>query len=96
MRSSAEALLLTLFQFVPLSVWDAFWLVTDHNSDPYKSAFLGLYHLEIVTIVVDDVDTTVVRPDSGGLSFWVSAAAFVLSPGGACLAGCEQSKLPAP
>lgn len=93
LRQTCEGLVLTLFQGIPLAVWDAFWLVTSHNSDEYKRAFLGLYHLEIVTIEIDLVPTDVVRPRDGFLSQWVDYSLFVVSPAAACLEGCGQSRI---
>lgn len=96
MRVTAADLPVTLFLGIPLPVWDAFWVATDHDTDEYKNAFLNLYHLEIVTIDGGDGEIEVVRPIEGFLPFWVAAALFVVSPSGACLGGCPLSKRPTP
>lgn len=94
LRSTAEALLLTLFVGVPLDVWDSFWFGAPDAGQARRDAFLWIYHLEIVTIEEGDPpeEVTLVRPTV--LMFWVDASVFVFTPAAACLAGCEQSKLP--
>lgn len=96
MRQTIEGLVLTLFLGVPLDVWTAFWLVTEHGAPEYQDAFRGLYHLEIVTIESDPAPIEVVRPIEGFLPFWVEVGLFVVTPEAACLSGCTQSRRPAP
>lgn len=94
MRQTAEGLALTLYVGVPLTLWDIFWLGTTHNSARYREIFRSLYHLEIGTMDVsgDIVDAIVVV--SGFEWWWIQMTAFLLTPGGACLDGCQQSQLP--
>jgi len=94
MRQTCEGLALTLFEGVPLPVWDALWLATDHNSDDFKLAFLALYHLRIGTMDVDDEAIAAVVVVGGFTALWVGWSLFMVTPAAACLAGCEQSRLP--
>jgi hypothetical protein len=94
LRQTALALPLTLWLGVPTSIYDVFWFGAPDNGAPAREVFLNVYGLEIVTIVVEMEDTEVVRPKSGYLDLWVSWSLFVLTPGAACLAGCEQSTFP--
>lgn len=96
LRSTAEALVLTLFIGVPLDVWGAFWLVYEDNGEAVRDAFLAIYGLEIATIDTGEPPTPldVVRPND--LPFWVDASLFILTPAAACLSGCEQSTVPTP
>jgi len=94
LRSTAEALVLTLFLGVPEDVWQAFWVVYEDNGEEVRQAFLRIYGLEIVSITVDEELVSVVRPASGFLALWVSYSLYILTPGAACLAGCEQSTVP--
>jgi len=96
MRQTCEGLALTLYLGVPVAVWDVFWIATTHDTDAYKEAFLGLYHLEIATIEVDEVPTAVVRPRDGFLPLWVYWTVQLATPLGACLDGCQQTQLPTP
>lgn len=96
LRETAEGLTLTLFTGFPLAVWDAFWLVTAHNTEQYREVFRALYHLKIGTIDDGGSDVAAILIEDGFLPWWVSAALFIASPGGACLDGCEQSQRPTP
>lgn len=84
----------TLFVGCPVPVFDAFWLPYSQVNNEVKAAFLSTYKLEIVTITVDDSDLSVVRPRSGYTVDWISWAVFILSPGAACIGGCQQSRVP--
>lgn len=94
MRQTAEGLALTLYLGVPLAVWDAFWLATTHNADIYKGVFRTLYHLEIGTMVIDDLDVDAIVVVGGFVDWWLGVSLFLISPGGACLDGCQQTQLP--
>lgn len=84
-----EAEVLTLFVGVPVAVYDALWVPVLLSSEARRAAFLSIYHLEIVTIVVDDeVEVEVVRPTF--LPFWVEAAGWLLLPEASCPEGCRQ------
>lgn len=93
LRSTAEALVLTLFLGVPLDVWEAFWLVYEDNGEAVRDAFVAIYGLEIATIEAGEppVPVDVVRPHD--LPFWVDASLFILTPDAACLSGCQQSRV---
>lgn len=93
-RNTAEGLVLTLFQGIPLPVWDAFWLATDHNSDEFKEAFRAIYHLSIGTMESDGEAVAAVVIADGYLGLWVGWSLFVASPSAACPSGCEQSRVP--
>lgn len=95
-RQTCEGLVLTLFQGVPLPVWDAFWLATVHNTDGYREAFLSIYELQIVTIEADPTPFEAVAPRAGALSRWVGFALYVVTPDAACLTGCGQTTRPTP
>lgn len=94
MRQTAEGLALTLYLGVPLAVWDAFWLVTTHNTAEYKFLFRSLYHLEIGTMVVDGGEVDAIVVADGYTTWWLGVTLFLLTPGGACLDGCQQTQLP--
>lgn len=96
MRQTAEGLVLTLFLGVPLTLWDAFWVVTSHNTVEYRRVFRSLYHLDIGTMTIsgDVVDAIVVA--DGFVPWWVNASLFIASPEGACPDGCQQTQLPNP
>lgn len=94
LRSTAEALVLTLFLGVPEDLWRAFWLVYEDNGEEVIQAFLRIYGLEIVTIGEPEEPVSVVRPASGFLATWVEYSLFILTPGAACSDGCGQSSFP--
>lgn len=94
LRQTAEGLALTLYLGVPLAVWDAFWIVTTHDSDPFKVVFRSLYHLTIGTMDVDDVPVDAVVVVDGFEGWWLALTLFLLTPAGACLDGCQQTQLP--
>lgn len=94
LRSTAEALLLTLFVGVPKDLWDTFWFASLYSGEARRLAFLEIYDLEIVTII--DVDTqedlVVVRPTN--FAFWDDASIFVLFSAAACSGGCGYVRFP--
>jgi len=94
LRSTLEALLLTLWVGVPVDLWEAFWVVYEDNASNVREAFLSIYGLEIVTITVDEEELSVVRPAAGWLGYYVLWSTFILTPAAACIAGCEQSSFP--
>jgi len=92
--NTCEGFVLTLFTGIPLPVWDAFWLATDHNTADYKSVFRSLYHLDVVSTEVDGEPVEVIAPRDGFLPLWVGWSLFVVTPSAACLEGCGQSSIP--
>jgi hypothetical protein len=94
LRSTAEALVLTLFLGFPKDIWDSFWFAAPDNGLAVRESFLLSYGLQIVTILVDDVEIEGIAPAPGFLSLWVEWSLFVVTPGAACLGGCEQSSFP--
>lgn len=88
--------MLTLFQGIPLPVWEAFWLATSHDSDEYKGAFLSIYELQIVTIGEGAEAFPAVAPITSALPRWVGFSLYVASPSAACLDGCPQTQRPTP
>lgn len=93
-RDVAQGLPVTLFLGIPVAIYDAWWVATGVIDEFRVAAFEALYHLEIVTIVLSDEETTVVRPIDGYLDLWVSNSVFSFLPAAACLDGCQLSKLP--
>lgn len=91
LRLTIEGLVLTLGVGIPLSVWSDFWLGTVQSPEAVRAAFLVIYDLEIVTIEVDLEEIAVVRAISGGGFDYVGWSLFLVSPGAACLTGCQQS-----
>lgn len=94
LRETALALPVTLFLGVPKDIWDVFWVGAPDNGAAIRDSFLSVYGLEIVTIMEDEVEVQVVRPSAGYLGYWIEWSLFVVTPGAACLAGCEQSTFP--
>lgn len=94
LHSTCEGLTLTLNVGIPLALWEAFWAVTLDNGQAARDAFLEVFRLEIVNIMDDDEMVDVVRPTVDGLFYWVVWEAYILTPGAACLSGCEQSHVP--
>lgn len=94
MRVTAEGLLLTLYLGMPLDLWLAAWAVAGHNTSGYRTAFLHLYHLEIVTIEEVETPYEAVRPLDGYEAWWVEIVVWLLDPLAACLGGCPQSQRP--
>lgn len=94
MRATSIGLAETLNVGIPTPLWYALWEGTDHTDRVYKDGFRRLYHLEIVTIEGEDGSVEVVRSVDGDLAFWGEVGLFILTPGGACLDGCQQSRLP--
>ena len=94
LRSTGEALVLTLYVGVPKDVWDAFWFGAVGVNEDRMLSFIEGYLLEIVTIPLGDpeVDTVVVRPSY--LPFWVEVASWLLLPDAACLGGCSWFVFP--
>lgn len=93
-RSTAEGLLLTLYVGVPLDLWEAFWFGSYLTGEVRRRAFLTIFELEIVSIVLveGELPVTVVRPVN--LPLWVESSLYLLTPAAACLSGCQQSKPP--
>lgn len=94
MGAMAEGLLLTLYEGVPLALWDAIWVVTLRGGDEYKEAFLHLYHLEIGTMVIDGFPVDAVVPVSGYALWWAGIVLWLLDPLSTCTEGCPQSQRP--
>lgn len=94
LRTTALALVETLWIGVPTGLWDTFWLASPDVTDDVKLAFRIIFGLEIVTIEEGDDEISVIRPAAGYLGYWVSWSLFVVTPAAACLAGCEQSRVP--
>jgi len=94
MRVTAEGLALTLYVGVPLEIWYPAWLATGEFTEERATAFLHLYHLEIVTIEDVDVPYEAVRALSGWEPWWAEIVLWLLDPGAACLDGCPQSQRP--
>lgn len=94
MRQTAEGLALTLYLGIPLAVWDVFWVVTTHNTAGYRETFRVLYHLDIGTMVVEGSEVEAVVVSDGFTGWWLGVTLFLLTPGGACLGGCQQTQLP--
>lgn len=90
-RDTSEGLVLTAFIGIPLVIWNAFWIPTIHGSEAVREAFLSIYKLEIVTIVLEGEETSVVRPRDGYAADWLSWSIFLVTPTAACLTGCQQS-----
>lgn len=94
LHSTIEALSLTVWVGIPVSLWDSFWLIQTGVSPRVKEAFRYTYKLEIVTIVLEGEEVAVIRPVGGYLLDWASWLAFILTPDAACVGGCGQSQLP--
>lgn len=93
-RVTAEGLVLTLYEGMPLALWIAAWVVTGENSTERRDAFLHLYHLEIVTIDDPDEPFDAVKQREGWEEWWAEMALWLLDPRAACLDGCPQSQRP--
>lgn len=94
LRTTIMGIAETLNVGIPVPLWDAFWLSYSPSGLAMRSAFLSIYGLEIVTIVVDPElpPIDVVRAkDALRYAAWF---VFLLSPAAACTEGCQQSKLP--
>jgi len=96
LRQTAESLVLTLGLGVPVTLWVVFWAVTSHDNDAYRLAFRLAYHLEIATIDEGGSPVEVVRPRAGWGDLWADITLYIVSPAGACLGGCSQSKVSPP
>lgn len=94
LRGSIIGLTDTLWVGLPVEIWDAFWLPYGGVNASVKEAFLSIYRLEIVTITVEEIDISVVRPRDGYLPAWISWSLFLLTPEAACIGGCRQSRVP--
>lgn len=93
-RSLGAAFPLTLFQGVPVEVWDSAWLAAGNDSQARRDAFLSVYRLEIVTIppTEEEPAVTLVRPSY--LPLWVDISLWLLEPAAACLGGCSWVHFP--
>lgn len=91
LRSTAEALLLTLFVGVPKDLWDTFWFASLYSGQDRRDAFIEIYALEIVTIidVETDEELLVVRPTD--FAFWSDASLFTIGAGSDCGGGCSYT-----
>lgn len=94
LRGTIIGLADTLYVGFPSPIWDAFWFPYTGVNDAVKSAFLSIYKLEIVTITLEDVEVSVIRPRGGDNAAWISWTIFLLTPAAACLDGCQQSRVP--
>jgi len=94
LRVTAEGFLLTLYLGIPLDVWLAAWVATGRGGEEYRTAFLRLYHAEIGTMLVDELEIDAVVPGAGYEGWWAELVAWLLDPGAACLDGCTQSQRP--
>jgi len=90
----AEGLLLTLYLGVPIEIWDAVWFASGRGGEPYREAFLHLYHLEIGTMIVDELPVDAVVPISGFETWWAEVVLWLLNPLSTCTEGCPQSQRP--
>lgn len=94
LRSTILGIAETLNVGIPVAIWGAFWLPYSPSGEAMREAFRSVYMLEIVTIVIDpELPPVDVVRSTDGLQYAVWAV-FLLTPGAACLAGCQQSKLP--
>jgi len=91
LRATIIGLADTLYVGIPKPLWDAFWFPFVFVETAYQPAFLSIYKLEIVTIVVDLEEIAVVRPIAGHLPDYISWSLFLITPAAACLDGCGQS-----
>jgi len=96
LRLTLEAYAITLGVGVPYELWLARWTLTDHNTAPFRDAWLGLYRAEIVTIEEGGVPVQVVTAQAGAALDWFVWAGFLLTPEAACEGGCTQSRRPTP
>lgn len=84
----------TLMIGCPTAIFNAFWFPYGGVNDAVKDAFRATYKLEIVTIVLEDEEVSVVRPFGGYEPDWISWALFLFTPAAACGGGCQQSRVP--
>jgi hypothetical protein len=92
--NTCEGLVLTAGVGIPIPVWNAFWIATGYTASIYKEMFRACFGLETATVTVDEAPVDVVRPDSDHSANWVLYVLFVATPDAACLAGCQQSRVP--
>lgn len=94
MRALSEALLVSLWVGVPVSVYRAFWLIWPDAGAAVQGAFEEVYGLETATVVIGEVEIEVIRPVVFTLGFWAGAAAYMATPESLCPGGCGQSSVP--
>lgn len=94
LRATIEGEALTIYQGIPLELWNTFWISLYPNGQAMRDAFLIIYGLRIVTIEIGEppVPVEVVQP-----IYPLQYAAwfvFIFTPAAACLDGCQQSDFP--
>lgn len=94
LRGTIMGIAETLNVGIPTAIWDAFWLPYTPSGAAMRAAFLSIYGLETVTVVVDpELPPVEVVRALDGLRYaaWM---VFLLTPPAACSGGCQQSRLP--
>jgi len=90
--ATEDGFLATLFQGIPVAVWNAFWLPWPYTGEARRVAFRVIFGLEIATIDSDGVPLDVVRPASGMIGQWLEWELYLETPAAACVDGCQQSR----
>jgi len=90
LRSCAEAFVLTVGVGIPCDVYSAFWVLVLSSREARKAAFAEIFGLTQVELEVGDPIETVCLWTFDDSAFWIALTAFILTPEGACLAGCER------
>lgn len=86
----SQAFSLTLFSFVPKVVWDGLWLFVPVATQERQDLISFTWGLSIVTMDIGEPPLpTDVLVTSDPL-IWLQLTAFLLTPEGACLDGCER------
>jgi hypothetical protein len=95
-RFLAVSLPETLYQGVPVALYDAERALFGLTPDVRRDSFERIYHVAHGHIVVDEEEVEVVLPEEGYLDLWVSNTLFILTPAAACTDGCPLSERPTP
>lgn len=75
---------------MPCIVFDALWLITDKSRDERKAVFIELFGLTQTEMVIVEGDPAECVYTFDNPIFWLTLAAFTLTPDGACLDGCQK------
>mgnify|MGYP000193045241 CR=1 FL=1 len=87
LRATSLAVVLAGGEPLPIIVYESFWVLIKSRAER-QAVFEQVFFLKREEILVDGEMVPVIGPTDFG--FWIGVSLYTLTPGAACLAGCER------